>query len=166
MLRSYLFIEYEWKSRIHPSRRQKTLTYFLLVLSDQNVFVVNNHSLQKVFRTWHILVDESPAVGLLLSLSLIALGNPLLAGDGRKWYPTTCYVCALLWATLLLGFSRQYLLPCHLLRWVNGIAASGINLIRALNRTDFKRVHRVTDFVGHGAIISFFVWQVPACRKN
>ena len=59
------------------------LAYLLLVLSNQNILVVNDHSLKKVFCTGHVLSDESLGVILLLLLELLILDS-LAAGDGGQ----------------------------------------------------------------------------------
>ena len=58
-------------------------TYLLLVLPDQYVLVVDNHSLEKVLSAGHILRDESFCIRLLLLLQLLTL-HSLPARDGRQ----------------------------------------------------------------------------------
>ena len=49
------------------------MTYFLLMLSDENVLVVDNHTLQKVFFAWHVLSQQSTTV-----LSILLFVDSLL----------------------------------------------------------------------------------------
>ena len=58
-------------------------TYLLLVLPDQYVLVVDNHSLEEVLSAGHILGDESLCIRLFLLLALLTF-HSLPAGDGRQ----------------------------------------------------------------------------------
>ena len=58
-------------------------TYLLLVLPDQYVLVVDDHSLEEVLSARDILRDESLCIRLLLLLAFLTF-HSLPAGDGRQ----------------------------------------------------------------------------------
>ena len=143
------------------------MTYLFLVLSDQNILVVDDHSLQEVLGARHILRAQSLLILLLLLASLGELQS-LSAGDGRLrvdllhrngwWYTylggdmhdaiggDLSFWGVHVWTIILLMWLRLPLRRClvdhYLLRWqrVRSEDLSPFNVWRWVNRIALNTV--------------------------
>ena len=119
-------------------------TYLLLVLSDQYVLIIHDHSLQKVLSAWHILSQQSLLIVLLFLPTLLTLYNPLSTIYGRQRVLPCCIApisrtllkqnwrwawivhLLIVWGCLAWAYSCEgpatpkHLPPFDLRRWVNG----------------------------------------------
>ena len=59
-------------------------TYLLLVLSNQYVLIIHDHSLQEVLSAWHILSQQSLLIVLLFLPTLLILDNALPTVNGGE----------------------------------------------------------------------------------